>query len=267
MRTDASRTAIFTAEEFWPAFERDIMSARNHIIIQSPFITARRLKLLSRSIRALAARGITVCVFAQEPRWWSAEDSELDYEAQFVRRELNMAIEMLQSWQVHVNLRKRIHAKLAVVDGAVLWEGSLNILSHAQTQEHMRRSEGWREVREAVRKHALLDCAQCKSGQLTYGTAGSMPERLSSLGRLLASRRKLMRLSQRELSQKCGLPHSGIQKIESGRNVTVYTLFHVAAELELEPLLIPSAFVPSVVKLLQKSADRPAERRSSNRRL
>ncbi len=267
MSSDAKIPTIFTAEEFWPAFERDIMRTRSHIIIQSPFITARRLKLLSRNIRTLTAQGITVCVFAQEPRGWAAEGSALDTEALFTRQELKMAIEMLQSWEVHVNLRRGIHAKLAVIDGGILWEGSLNILSHASTQEHMRRWEGRQEIREAIEKHALLACSQCKINHLFYGTVDDNSERLVSLGRLLKMRRKLLQLSQRDLATKCGFPHTRISKIESsGRNITVNTLFHIADELELEPLMIPRSFVPSVVKFLQKSADRPSaqEPRSAN---
>ena len=41
--------------------------------------------------------------------------------------------------------------KVAIIDDALAWEGSLNILSHRDTEEHMRRFEGLSTVEEIIR--------------------------------------------------------------------------------------------------------------------
>jgi len=40
-----------------------------------------------------------------------------------------------------VDLRARMHEKIAILDGRILWHGSLNILSHRDTHESMLRIE------------------------------------------------------------------------------------------------------------------------------
>ena len=45
-------------------------------------------------------------------------------------------------------LKGNHHRKLAVIDRKILWEGSLNILSHVRSREIMRRIVGARSVKE-----------------------------------------------------------------------------------------------------------------------
>jgi len=47
----------------------------------------------------------------------------------------------LRALGVAVDLRARMHEKVAILDGRVLWHGSLNILSHRDTSESMLRLE------------------------------------------------------------------------------------------------------------------------------
>ena len=42
------------------------------------------------------------------------------------------------------------HRKLAVIDKAILWEGSLNILSYSKSKEIMRRLEGGNHAQEML---------------------------------------------------------------------------------------------------------------------
>jgi hypothetical protein len=48
-------------------------------------------------------------------------------------------IDMLKNMDVEFVERSRMHHKIAIIDNAIAWEGSLNILSHWGSGEHMRR--------------------------------------------------------------------------------------------------------------------------------
>ena len=52
---------------------------------------------------------------------------------------VSAAIEKLRNIGLTVDLRARMHEKIAIIDGEVLWHGSLNILSHRDTSESMLR--------------------------------------------------------------------------------------------------------------------------------
>jgi hypothetical protein len=49
----------------------------------------------------------------------------------------------------------KMHQKLAIIDGVICWEGSLNILSHRETLEHMRRFKGKQFTTEITRNLKL----------------------------------------------------------------------------------------------------------------
>lgn len=246
--------STFTDKEFWPLFARDLSSARARVIIQSPFVAARRIKQQANDIRAITRRRIAFCIFVQTPRNWTAEIDQLDAEAAYNLEEFRLAIAMLQSWGIHVNLRKGIHGKFAVIDDRVLWEGSLNILSHFDAKEHMRRLESSSEIRAVIDKHRLADCGACEANLLTCGTEPAHRDRLLKLGSVLATRRDELKLSARALEKRVGIPHSNIAGIEKGRNFTVDTLFQISDGLDLQLLLIPKLLVPSVTKLVKEAS-------------
>ena len=207
-------------------------------------------------MRRLIDRGITVCVFVQEPRNWLCDEERLDPQAAYSLREFGLAIRTLESWGIHVNLRKAIHIKFAVIDEAILWEGSLNILSHANTKEHMRRWDSESETRAAVDKHSLASCSKCEENQGRYGADVEPPEGFVTLGKLLANRRAGQQLSQRALARSCGLRHSRISQIEAGRNITLNSLFQIMHALGLRILVVPELYVPSASRFLRQMDER-----------
>ncbi len=62
-----------------------------------------------------------------------------------------VVIEQLRSIGIKVIERRSMHQKIAIFDNALAWEGSLNILSHRDTAEHMRRLEGSSAIEEIIR--------------------------------------------------------------------------------------------------------------------
>ncbi len=126
---NAIGSKLYDNNTFYRALEKDILSCRHEAIIESPFITMRRLKLLMPFIQSAKLKGVNVVVNTKSP----------EEHADFLRLEANRAISALQEMGVKVLLTGGHHRKLAIFDRRILWEGSLNILSQNDSCEIMRR--------------------------------------------------------------------------------------------------------------------------------
>lgn len=85
----------------------------------------------------------------------------------------------------------------------------------------------------------------------------------TALGRILAGARERLGMSQSELARRLGVSGANLSRIEHGTNLRVSTLLEIARALQLEPMLVPKASVPSVRALLddlQRPHDAPPER-------
>lgn len=122
---------LFDNNDFYAAFKYDLANARRSIIIESPFITTKRMDSLLPALGLLKQRGIEVVINTRSSP--SEHDSEFSLQAM-------RAVRALQKRDVDVLYTARLHRKLAVIDGEILWEGRLNILSHSDSCEIMRRT-------------------------------------------------------------------------------------------------------------------------------
>lgn len=197
--------SVFDQDDFFERFNRDIDAAKALVLIQSPFITARRIRQIREVLRQAVTRGVRICVFVQ------TVDSRFVDPLQYKeRREAqDIAAQALVSIGVHVNTRDGIHEKLVTVDDRILWEGSLNPLSYLDTKERMNRWIDGAKVRSAVLKHGLNDCSSCDK-EFEKGDLKEL------FGRLVRKRRKLLGVNQAELSKSTGVSQSTISRIERG---------------------------------------------------
>jgi phosphatidylserine/phosphatidylglycerophosphate/cardiolipin synthase-like enzyme len=121
---------LFNEKTFYKAFIEDMLNAKKEIIIYSPFITKFRSEFFHRTLTALRNRNICVFIFTRPLE-------EQDY---FMRTEIKCALKDYEELGACITyLPGFIHAKVAVIDREILWEGSLNILSQRTSKELMRR--------------------------------------------------------------------------------------------------------------------------------
>lgn len=126
-------TALHDEKTFYKAFLRDLDQATEEIIIESPFITSYRMRMLWPALRRAYSKGIKVYVITRDPN-----DHSDGYELQS-----ECEIEALEALGIQVLLcTGNHHRKLAIIDRKILWEGSLNILSQIHSREIMRRLDG-----------------------------------------------------------------------------------------------------------------------------
>lgn len=117
---------------FYGQFIDDLSKCKSEVIIESPFITSARMKMLYPVLEKLIKRGVKVYVVTRDPREHTEpykEQSELAI--QYFER---LGVQALLCVGNH-------HRKLAILDRQILWEGSLNILSQIKSREIMKRTD------------------------------------------------------------------------------------------------------------------------------
>jgi len=139
--SDPNPGHMYTERNFWAKFFQDVKRSQQRLIILSPFLSVRRSSTFMDYFRAMKGRGIDIRVYTR-PR--NQQTGEMANQADIV-------VDQLRSIGVSVVEKDRMHQKVAIIDDTIAWEGSLNILSHKDTGEHMRRFEGLSTVEEIIR--------------------------------------------------------------------------------------------------------------------
>lgn len=120
---------LYNQDNFYPALLSDLRKAKKQVIIESPFITYKRLTTLLPTFRLLRRRHVQVVI----------NTKHLDELEPIYRVQTEQAIAELQELGVLVLCTVGHHRKLAIIDRYITWEGSLNILSQNDSCEFMRR--------------------------------------------------------------------------------------------------------------------------------
>lgn len=138
---ELSDSSIFDETTFYKAFTRDLKKCRSEVIIESPFMTCRRVSQLLPTLKQLKKKHIKVIVNTRNPE-------EHD---KFMCAEARKSLSLLLESGVQVIFSESLHRKTAIIDRNILWEGSLNVLSQNDSLEVMRRTESsklaWQMVR------------------------------------------------------------------------------------------------------------------------
>jgi len=140
--TELVSSKLYDQNTFYEAFLKDLSNCHSEVIIECPFITNRRLKILIPTLEKLKTRRVRIAINTRDPRthdegYWQDDATE--------------AISKLQHMGVQVLYTGNHHRKVAILDRQILYEGSLNILSQSNSSEIMRRIESvplaWQMVR------------------------------------------------------------------------------------------------------------------------
>jgi phosphatidylserine/phosphatidylglycerophosphate/cardiolipin synthase-like enzyme len=135
-------SSLYDENTFYTRFAKDLKNCRNEVIIESPFIANRRLNLLMPALQKLKSKHIRVTVNTRDPEAYDSEN---------MRGEARFALSKLQHMGINVLFTSGHHRKIAIIDRAIFYEGSLNILSQNNSCEVMRRIEStqlaWQMIR------------------------------------------------------------------------------------------------------------------------
>jgi len=111
---------------FYKAFQKDLSQAEDKVVIISPFITQNRIASFEAIFRELHQKGVRTFIITKP------------FKEQSLSQDSGKEIaENLKRFNIEVIIKPLSHEKLAIVDGKIIWHGSLNILSHKNTSELM----------------------------------------------------------------------------------------------------------------------------------
>lgn len=140
--TDLLTSKLYDDQTFYDKFIKDLAKCHSEVLIESPFITNRRLNSILPVLQKLKDRKVRIAINTRDPK---THDSE------YLQADARDAISILQHMGIHILYTGNHHRKLAILDRNILYEGSLNILSQNNSCEVMRRIESvqlaWQMVR------------------------------------------------------------------------------------------------------------------------
>ena len=131
------KTKLLDQDNFYLAFQSDIRAAKHEVIIESPFLTLRRLKLLLPDMLRVKTRGVRLVI----------NTKPVNEQDVAMRAQAADCIALLQCNGIVVLQTGGHHRKLAIIDRRFCYEGSLNILSFHLSCQLMRRTDNakWSE--------------------------------------------------------------------------------------------------------------------------
>ncbi len=123
---------LYDEKTFYQTFLQDLEKCQNEVIIESPYITTKRIRTFDRLFKKLLQKGVEIYIITRDPK-----EHEVGMELQS-----EDAISWCEAIGIQILLcTGNHHRKLAILDRKILWEGSLNILSQTYSREIMRRIE------------------------------------------------------------------------------------------------------------------------------
>lgn len=135
-----SPSCLYNQNTFYDAFLKDLSRAKSVVVIESPFITKKRMQQLLPTFCKLRDKGIRIIVNTKP-----FNEHDATYRVQAI-----WAVGVMQDMGIDVLITSGHHRKLAIIDD-ILWEGSLNILSQNDSCEIMRRIKSKKCVDVMVR--------------------------------------------------------------------------------------------------------------------
>lgn len=127
------KSQLFNEATFYKQFLKDLEYCRKEVIIESPYVTSSRMAVLIPVFQRLLHKGTKIHLLTRDPS---------EHEGDFRHQATNEVL-ICSDMGISVVLQKGLHhRKIAILDRQILWEGSLNILSHSRSKEIMRRIDG-----------------------------------------------------------------------------------------------------------------------------
>ncbi len=120
---------IYDGKSFYPVFSQDICNAKSEVLIVSPFMRKSRITQILRLLSEAILNHVKVVVVIRP-----AED--------FPEKDQKSVIEntqKLEAYGIEVRHKSGFHQKFTVIDGQIVWYGSVNFLSFGTAEESIMR--------------------------------------------------------------------------------------------------------------------------------
>jgi DNA-binding XRE family transcriptional regulator len=248
---------------FPPMFIEDLDNTEDSALIQAPYLKFFGMQRFASAIERCVARGVRVDIFLQEP--WQLREPPGSAASTSAEAEHFLAdLEYLRSLGVHVTLRPDIHMKVIVIDGKILYRGSLNILSYSmpKSQGDKPKNDGttrWISpigCADAVEEFHLDRCAWCIEERKHKTMNDEVFLSDKNLRKLILHHRKAMGLSQQQLATKVKTDRSTISDLEKGQHLPSFpTLLSIWEALGRNLGLCPASSESMLVRINRRASE------------
>ena len=98
-------------------------------MIVSPYVTSKRVRWIEAALQPCTQKQVNVSIITRTPASLPVSS----------RKAGEIAIGLLRAYPIHIIFREGIHQKFAIIDGSIVWYGSINLLSFSTSQENIMR--------------------------------------------------------------------------------------------------------------------------------
>lgn len=123
--------SIYNNNNFLTVFSNDVFTAKNEIIIVSPFVSKRRLSQMLKLLMIAIKNCVNIKVITRP---------KTDFKGKNIFN-LEEMHETMKVSGIAVILKSNIHQKFAIIDEKIVWYGSINLLSYGSAEESIMRLE------------------------------------------------------------------------------------------------------------------------------
>ena len=115
--------AIFDIDTYERVYERDLLEANKEIIISSPGLNHEKVNTFVRLMKRKQEDGVKVTVVTLNPEEKIEDTKNL--------------VQTLEKCGIKIRLQDHMHEHFAIIDGEIVWYGSMNFLSRAKTDDNL----------------------------------------------------------------------------------------------------------------------------------
>jgi superfamily II DNA or RNA helicase len=120
---------IFDSTSFLSVFTADLLAAKREVVIVSPFLTQSRVKKMIGALEGCMSSGAALTVVTRPVSDYAEKDAG----------RVSGIISFLLDKGISVAEKSKTHQKFAVIDGQIVWYGSINLLSFGGAEESIMR--------------------------------------------------------------------------------------------------------------------------------
>ena len=142
-----SSDIIYDQITFQERFLQDIAQAKESVVIISPYVTMKRVRWIKAALQQCTQKQVNVSVVTRTPASLPTAS----------RKAAEIAISLLYTYPINIVCREGIHQKFAIIDGSIVWYGSINLLSFSTSQESMMRLHSSSIARALINKEKVME--------------------------------------------------------------------------------------------------------------
>ena len=138
-----STNAIFDSDSYLHVYQNDLQESTNEIVIASPVLNRRKVCSFIDHVKDVQEKGVRITVLtlaAGGYRKNSVSSAE-------------RSAGMLREAGIYVKLQDSMHDRFAVIDGKIVWYGSMDLLASEKADDNIMRVSDMEIAQELIEKY------------------------------------------------------------------------------------------------------------------